>query len=195
MGAEGCGRIFWPLLSFCLAVAGIGVGSVRELRPTRSNGPWCRPIRTIRRSTRSARRCARPTRMCRKRCPAIARSSASPPTAATITTMRFSNFPSAACSTNIPFAQTLLFAHRRRHRHVHAVQRLPDRQSHPAGRKPGRCRARDLARHRAAGAARCRDRLHEFVARSGDPRSAIGATSKCSPSSSSRRATASMSAK
>ena len=31
-------------------------------------------------------------------------------------------------------------------------------------------RARDAARHRAAGAARCRDRLHEFAARSGGAR-------------------------
>ena len=65
----------------------------------------------------------------------------------------------------------ILFTYRRRHRLIHAVQRLPDRQPHPAGRKPGRCCARDLARHRAAGFARCRNRLHEFVAGSRDPRS------------------------
>ena len=43
--------------------------AARQPRPTRSNGPWCRPIRTIHRSTPSARRCARPTRTCRRRCP------------------------------------------------------------------------------------------------------------------------------
>ena len=71
-----------------------------------------------------------------------------------------------------PIRAELLFAHDRRQRHLHPVQRLPDRQSDPSGGKPGGCGARDLACHRAAGAARCRDRLHESVARSGGARSA-----------------------
>jgi outer membrane protein len=42
---------------------------------------------------------------------------------------------------------------------------FPDSQPHPAGGKSGGCRARDVARHRAAGAAGRGNRLHEFVAR------------------------------
>ena len=76
-----------------------------------------------------------------------------------ITPVRCNSFLSAASSPisrlpNIPLAQ------RRRHRDIYAVQRLPDRQPHPAGGKPGRWRARDAARHRAAGAAR---RRHAYM--------------------------------
>ena len=61
-------------------------------------------------------------------------------------------------------------ARRRRDGDADAVQRFPDRQSHPPGGKPGDGRARDVARHRAASAARRLDRVHEFAARPGDPR-------------------------
>ncbi len=60
----------------------------------------------------------------------------------------------------------------RRHRHADAVQRLPDRQPHPAGRAAGVRRARDAAADRAERAAQRRHRLHEPAARRRDPRSA-----------------------
>ena len=69
------------------------------------------------------------------------------------------------------FRRRFRFARRRRHRDADALQRLSDRQQNAPGRKPGDGRARDVARHRAAGAARRGDRLHEFAARRGDPRS------------------------
>ena len=50
------------------------------------------------------------------------------------------------------------------------VQRLADRQPRAPGGKPSHGRARNPARDRAAGAARCRHRLYEFAARRGDPR-------------------------
>ena len=63
----------------------------------------------------------------------------------------------------------LCAARRRRDRDADALQRQSDRQQSAPGGKPGHGRARDLARHRAAGAARFRDRLHEFAARRRDP--------------------------
>ena len=144
-------------------------------RPTPSNGRWSRPIRTIRRSTRSAPLCARPTRTCRRRCRAIGRSSASPPPAATIIPSTLSQQRQSAVFPNsvelYESRRRFRLARHRRDRDADAVQRLPDRQQDASGRKPGDGRARDVARHRAAGAARCRHRLHEFAARSGDPRS------------------------
>ena len=47
--------------------------------PIRSRLRWCAPIRTIRSSMRSARRCGPPTKTCRRRCRAIVRRSRSPP--------------------------------------------------------------------------------------------------------------------
>ena len=57
-------------------------------------------------------------------------------------------------------------------RHPDAVQRLPDVQSHPAGRRPGVRGARNPALDRADHAAQRRDRLHESAARRRDPRTA-----------------------
>ena len=119
-------------------------------------------------------RCARPTRMCRRRCPATARSSASPPTAATTTPARSRTASISRCCPNtVTYTNParIRSARRRRDRDADAVQRLPDRQSGAPGGEPGHGRARNLARHRAAGAARCRHLLHEFAARRGDPRS------------------------
>ena len=64
------------------------------------------------------------------------------------------------------------FAQRRRHGVADALQRQSDRQQNAPGRKPGDGRARDIARHRAAGAARRGHRLYGFAARRGDARSA-----------------------
>jgi outer membrane protein len=58
-----------------------------------------------------------------------------------------------------------------RDRDANAFQRISNRQSHAASGKPGDGRARDIARHRTASPSRRRYCLHEFAARSGDPRS------------------------
>jgi len=56
-------------------------------------------------------------------------------------------FPLGGALITSPFAQKFLFAHARRNRHLHRVQRLPDRESEPSGGKSGGRGARDLACH------------------------------------------------
>jgi outer membrane protein len=74
-------------------------------------------------------------------------------------------FPLAGALITSPFAQNF-YSRTIGATGTYTVQRLPDRQSEPSGGKSGGRGARDLACHRAAGAARCRDRLNESVARS-----------------------------
>ena len=145
----------WPL-------QGSAAGQRRRIR---SSGPWCRRIRIIRRSTRSARRCVRPTsgafrlsaeaerhRQRRRRVPEIGLANS----------RRRGAGQQHGCA-------DVLSAHHWRHRDVHALQRVADRQPHASGGEPGHGRTRNAACYRAAGAARCRHRLHESAARRGDP--------------------------
>ena len=80
-----------------------------------------------------------------------------------------SQIPVAGALVNSTARADVLSAHHWRHRDVHALQRVADRQPHASGGEPGHGRTRNAARYRAAGAARCRHRLHEFAARRGDP--------------------------
>ena len=165
-------------------------------RPTRSNGRWCRPIRTIRRSTPSAPRCARSTRTCRRLCPGIARSSA---------LRRNGGYNYNNCDAAVPVGgaadarsvradiSTRAPSAPRRHRRCSTATRPPIAPGRPKARS---MRARETLRvteqqvlldAATAYMNLLRDRR--------DPRAQPAATSKSSPSSSSRRATASMSAR
>ena len=78
----------------------------------------------------------------------------------------------AACPAIPQHAGNAAVTDRRRDRHADAVQRLPDRQPHAAGGRPGVRRARDAAHDRADRAAQRGHRLHESAARRRDPRAA-----------------------
>ena len=69
-------------------------------------------------------------------------------------------------------ARGLHAARGRRDRNANAVQRLPDRQPHPAGGVAGVVRPRHARRDRADRPAHRGDRLHEPAARRRDPRPA-----------------------
>ena len=128
---------------------GPSVGAVWARRlpwPTRSRLRWCAPIRTIRSSTRSARRCAPPTKTCRRPCRAIARRSRSPPAPAINTPIRNTTAggtPNAIVRTEIHGANAPRSVGA--HGLADALQRPADRQQDPRRGEPGlRLRAKRL---------------------------------------------------
>ena len=140
---------------------GPSVGSVgRCLRwPTRSRLRWCAPIRPIRSSMRSARRCASTDENVPQ-----ALSGYRPKVAVTASAgVQYTDTLSTAGGTR----PTLVRSHhprhqraaqRRHHRDADAVQRPADRQQDPRGGEPGVGGARGLARARADRAALGRHR-------------------------------------
>ena len=167
--------------------------------PTRSNGPWCRPIRTIRRSTRSARRCAPPTKTFRQ-----ALSGYRPKLSVTANggydysstlahTVVQSVFPNTVTYTNFaePYKQRGFGATATQtlYNGNQTANKVRQAESQVMGARE------TLARHRAQVLLDFATVYTEFAAPPGDPRGSTGATSKSSPSNSSRPATASMSAK
>jgi len=136
------GAIAFAML-FCLQTC-----SVSRRWATRWSPPRLR-YSTIRRSTRSARWFAPPTKTCRPRSPATGESHRHGKRRHAVAV---DHDPRDRLDNAAHRPGELLHAERRQHlrtasasRHAEPAQRLADHQPHAAGREPGVCRARDAA--------------------------------------------------
>ena len=145
--AEGCGRIVWAVASLALAGAAVWHWAVRvraadtlewALVQAYQNNPSLNAQRAALRATDE--------NVPQALVGLSAEAQRYRHLAATITSTRTSAVPpQPAVLTSTTYSAAVLLAHRRRDRDADALQRLPDREPHPPGGKPGRwARARRL---------------------------------------------------
>ena len=191
--AGGRGRMIktgvrWAVCAACYC------GCAARARPharRRWNPRWRRPIATIRRSTRSAPRCARPTGRAAgaRRLPSARHG---------IVRCGYQHFESISTSRRRPHEDQHQYQPARRQCRHWSQTRLQRQRTGNLTRQaegPVLAGTRDAAQRRADRAARRRDRLHERAARHRDPRSAAPQRGGAAGAAASRRATASMSAR